>query len=93
MKQTYEKPMISIEYLTLSQSVATGCGAAAGGNSLGGPDQWTKETCAWCVGDEKFFYTVGICGETEDDVLPPEFDDIGGVCYNNPEGGNNIFNS
>lgn len=89
MKQVYKKPVLCIEYFTLSQTIANGCGAVAGGNSLGRPNSGSKESCGWQMGDMSFWVagTTG-CGIP----LDPNTEGMG-VCYNNPEGGNSIFAS
>lgn len=91
MKETYVKPQLRIEYFALSQSIAN-CGAAHI-SDIGGPTQWTKETCAWQVGNELYWSSVPACGLSEDDVYPEGWDGLKGVCYNNPNGGNTIFSS
>lgn len=90
MKRTYCKPDLHIEYFTLSQSIAAGCGAAHWDELTGGPNHASKSTCGWTdsFGDV-YWSTKGVCGDnpvSEDSVLD-------GVCYNNPEGGHSIFNS
>ena len=42
MKSAYKKPVIHIEYLALNQTVASGCGATPGGDTLGKPAHWSK---------------------------------------------------
>ena len=89
MKQVYKKPTLHVEYFTLSQAIADGCGAVIGGNTLGRPNHSSKETCGWQMGDLSYWVagTTG-CGIP----LDPDTEGVG-VCYNNPEGGNSIFNS
>lgn len=85
MKKQYSKPGIIIENFELSQYIAYGCGAAHK-SEFGGPLIKTKEECAW--GDpfgDKLFIDMNICDNDPGDTA--------GVCYNNPEGGMNIFNS
>lgn len=90
MKTVYRKPIATIEYFTLSQSVAAGCGAVAGGNSLGGPNIGSRESCGWDLGNIILWLDDGskICTS-----FAGADEDVFGVCYNNPEGGNNIFAS
>lgn len=89
MKQVYEKPVLHIEHFTLSQTIANGCGAVAGGNSLGGPNSGDIHNCGWQMGDMSFW----IAGTTGCGIpLDPDTEGMG-VCYNNPEGGNSIFAS
>lgn len=88
MKQNYIKPMIVIERFGLTQSVATGCGAAAS-NTLGNPTQWSKSSCAWEVGGLLIFLdTMNVCA----DFKVKEDEEVFGACYNNPEG-SMIFSS
>lgn len=89
MKKQYSKPGIIIEDFTIAQNISAGCGAVAGGNSLGRPNHWAKETCGWVVGDYILWVeSTGYCNL--DTVLNEECE---GVCYNNPGAGNTIFNS
>lgn len=91
LKETYIKPQLHIEYFALSQSIAN-CGAAHD-SSLGVPTHWSKTDCAWKVGDALYWSSVPACGESEDDVYPEGWEDLKGVCYNNPNGGATIFSS
>lgn len=96
MKQIYKKPQLHIEYFSLSQSIAAGCGAVSGGNSLGQANHWDKETCGWKVGSDVYWAeSSNAC--IGDGKIPDEYADmpgvVEGVCYNNPEGGNSIFSS
>lgn len=51
MKKVYVKPALQVEYFGLTQSIAAGCGAVPGGNSLGKPNHWDKSTCGWDMGN------------------------------------------
>lgn len=88
MKKEYMKPRIIIEDFELSQNISAGCGAAHNSN-LGGPTQWGKTTCGWNAGGA-VIWTEGNKGCT---VKAEEDAEELGVCYNNPEGGMNIFGS
>lgn len=82
MKQTYVKPRIIIERFALTQSIATTC-TVAGGNSLGKPTNWSKETCGWKLQNDLILFVdaVTACNyDVEPDAL------VEGVCYNNPDG-------
>lgn len=81
MKKTYVKPKVNIERFSLVQTTAMGCGSNLdfGNATLGSID-----SCGWNVGIE-VFVNANVC-----DVLVEEWD---GVCYNNPEGGMNVFAS
>lgn len=90
LKRTYEKPLFAVECFTMAQSVAAaGCGAVAGGNTLGGPNQWTKTDCGWNMGNQ-VVWTEANSGCS---VKLGENDPFDAVCYNNPGGGNSIFSS
>lgn len=89
MKKTYTKPTFNMEYFSLSQSIAAGCGAVSGGNTLGRPNHWEKSTCGWDMGN----LVVWTDANSGCDVKWGENDALGAVCYNNPNGGNTIFNS
>lgn len=88
MKEAYEKPIIHVEYLTLSQTVASSCGVAPGGGSLGKPTWGDKYSCGWDVGGIILWTVEPSCNN----ILPEDAEvDIG--CYNNPNGGSGIFGS
>ena len=82
MKRVYEKPVLYIERFTLTQSIAHNCGYNLD-FSMG--TEKTKESCGWQVGAIEVFMDPMICD------LPTE--EFGGICYNAPAGGNNVFNS
>ena len=56
MKSAYKKPVIHIEYLALNQTVASGCGATPGGDTLGKPAHWSKATCGWYMDDNTILW-------------------------------------
>lgn len=89
MKSVYHKPVIHVEYLALSQTVASNCNATPGGSSLGKPAQWSKTTCGWYMDENTILWV-----DTEHGCnVPLSADaDVGGVCYNNPSNGG-IFSS
>lgn len=78
-----------MEKFDLSQSIAAGCGAVAGGSSLGKPAHWNKDTCGWDLGNVILW--VESTGHCNADVGTNE--DFEGICYNNPSGGSSIFSS
>ena len=82
MKRAYEKPVLYIERFTLSQTIAHNCGDNLDFTMA---NHQTKETCGWIVSGLEIFMNPDICD------LPTE--DFGGVCYNAPEGGYNVFHS
>ena len=88
MKKRYVKPGIIIEDFKIAQSISAGCGAAHD-SSLGGPTQWGKTTCGWDAGG-----TVIWTASNNGCIMKVAENAEGfGVCYNNPEGGINIFGS
>ena len=82
MKRAYEKPALYIERFTLTQTIAHNCGDNLD-FSMGTAK--TKESCGWQVGTTEIFMDPNIC------EFPTEY--FGGVCYNAPDGGYNVFNS
>ena len=94
MKERYVKPVIYFESFKLSQTIARQC---RGNDSAANSNHYSENTgCVYDIGDFTVFY--GSCdmdatldpdaGITLDELLE-EF----GVCYNNPEGGYQIFSS
>lgn len=90
MKQLYTKPVLMMEHFTLTQTVASGCGAVPGGNTTGRPAHWSKSTCGWEVGSD-IIWVEGANSNCNFDWGVD--DEIEGICYNNPGGGNSIFTS
>lgn len=96
MKEIYIRPQFHIEYFSLSQSIAAGCGAAHWDELTGGPNHWDKTTCGWTdAWGDSYWINEAACankggGETHivDENFPME-----GVCYNNPDGAHSIFSS
>lgn len=89
MKQVYTKPVLMVETFTLTQTIATKCGAAHD-STLGTPTHYSKSTCGWDMGGNVVIWTteVSSCVIKEDkDIM------INGVCYNNPDGNSSIFGS
>ena len=89
MKKVYVKPALQVEYFGLTQSIAAGCGAVPGGNSLGKPNHWDQSTCGWDMGN----LVSWTDGNNGCDMKWGENDPWEGICYNNPGGGNSIFTS
>ena len=89
MKSVYHKPVIHVEYLALSQTVASNCNATPGGSSLGKPAQWSKATCGWYMDENTILWVDADHGCN---IPLPADADVGGVCYNNPSNGG-IFSS
>ena len=89
MKQKYVKPAMVMERFELAQSVAAGGCGAASSSTMGDPNQWNKETCGWDLGNMIVWTELNSgCLYKLDEDFPME-----GVCYNNPDGGQSIFNS
>lgn len=96
MKKQYSKPGIIVENFSISQNIATGCGAAHD-SIWGSPNHWTKETCGWKnQWNQVLWYEKTICDNI---IAKPDPDngipegDVGGICYNNPVNGMTIFSS
>ena len=83
MKKTYKKPMMIVEWFTLSQTIAAGCGENLEG--MGEPLHARKAECAWDFNGFHMFQKADICENAS------EYWEI--VCYNAPEGGLNVFHS
>lgn len=89
MKARYVKPELMVESFTLTQNIANTCSVPGGGNSLGSPSHWSKETCGWKLDDATILWvSTGICSE----ILDPN-EEVEGICYNNPGGDLTIFGS
>lgn len=83
MKNQYVKPVLVIENFTLSQSIAYNCGENLDWNQATTKDAYS---CGWETGfpgDVVFIESNNTCTVTE----------FEGVCYNNPDGGINVFSS
>lgn len=86
MKKKYIQPRAQVEYFTLSQSIAAGCGAFNPEGTLGTPTHGDKNSCGWKTGNFIAWMDDSICDF-------PTGDEFQGVCYNNPNGGQTIFAS
>ena len=86
MKKVYQKPGMYVENFSLSQSIAFDCGADHN-SSLGKPGYADKDHCGWDVGNA-IIWNIG-----SQNCDFPGGDFYEGVCYNNPNGNNVIFNS
>ena len=85
MKNQYVKPVLVIENFTLSQSIAYNCGENLDWNQATTKDAYS---CGWNTGfpgDVVFMESTNGCNVRDEDFE--------GVCYNNPEGGINVFSS
>ena len=83
MKANYTKPMLAVEFFSLTQTVARDCGGSIPKDQLnfGDPNQ-----CAWDLGGGMTVFTV-----------PPNCkingENMGYGCYNKPSEGNYVFRS
>lgn len=91
MKQTYVKPVLVMENFTLNQSIAHNCG-----DSL----DWSQATLKYkgsCGWDTDPIRDNGSPVLFTDAIIDCTVDGSGAdgviVCYNNPDGAMNIFNS
>lgn len=82
MKKAYKKPLLIVERFSFSQNIANICGDNV---NIGEPTQGSKETCGWDMYGTEIFMDPHICD------LPTE--ELGGICYNAPEYGFNVFSS
>ncbi len=89
MKETYLKPKIYFESFAFSQTIARDCGDTHN-STLGESTHYNEETCAWDAGG----YLVFLEGNNacEDDQLE-SIDEFEAMCYNNPDGGQEVFSS
>ena len=85
MKKAYEKPGMYVENFTLSQSIATACGANPN-STLGKPSYADNSTCGWDMGNFIIWVQEPACNDFEEPDAP-----LDGMCYNNPNGGTAIF--
>ena len=91
MKKTYTKPALTLEYFTLTQSIAISCGWKDE-DYIGFPTHGEKSTCGWNDGFGGVYWTsTTICKGAE--IGYPEDFPVGEVCYNNPNGQPQIFAS
>lgn len=89
MKARYEKPLVKIERFAITQSIAAHCGYSSDKYS-GHPTHADKNACGWDDGYGEVYWTstnTGCNGSYSEDSV------IGEVCYNNPNGGVQIFAS
>jgi len=83
MKSIYTKPVLVMESFVMSQSIAHNCGDNL---DFGQALLKSKTTCAWDTGlGDIVFVNETVCQKVTENVV--------GACYNNPEGGFNVFNS
>ncbi len=93
MKQKYVKPLIMFESFALSQTIARNCGDTHS-STLGESTHYNEYTCMWDIGGVTLFFTLNGCDDGPDDPDDPEEEfEFEGYCYNNPDGGQEIFSS
>ena len=86
MKQKYVKPIISIETFSLNQTVAWGCGDLIDFERV---NFNSREKCGYEIAPGwVYFISENACSD-----LSIGEGDKKVVCYNNPDGGWNIFRS
>ena len=86
MKRVYEKPGIYVENFSLSQSIARKCRAAED-STLGVPNYSEPGSCGWDMGN----LVIWTDAKSKCDLFMDADTPFEGVCYNNPDGGTNIF--
>lgn len=91
MKKKYSKPELYIENFQLTQSIAKHCGAKDNDYPFGTPGYAEKGTCGWNV-DGLVIWVAAATG-CNGDLNYSEDVEVMGLCYNNPNGANQIFAS
>ena len=89
MKEQYVKPGILFESFSLTQTIARDCGDTHTG-TLGESTHYNETTCCWDLGGFTIFFPDH-CDDGPDS--PDDEYEIEAFCYNNPEGGREIFSS
>ena len=89
MKETYVKPTTYMESFALAQTIAISC-HVYNDTSFGRANHLSPDVCEWMMGDLALFDAH--CG-TEGGYDMSEFGEFEGICYNNPEGGTQVFSS
>ncbi len=88
MKLKYEKPAFYVENFSLTQAYALGCGWD--GDDYGPrPTHADKTVCGW---DDGYGGIVWAAKPQCENIIPENVD-VGGFCYNNPNGGITVFAS
>ena len=100
MKEQYVKPLIVFEDFSLTQTIARNCGDTHTG-TLGQSTHADEFTCTWDLGGVTLFFTepkeegdpypYGTCDDGPDG--PDDDYEVDALCYNNPDGGKEIFSS
>lgn len=88
MKQKYTKPVLIKETFTLSQSIAKNCGRLLNFQHATTAD---RTNCGWDIDGSHSTTVDVIFMEAAACTIKTPY--LNGVCYNNPAGGYNVFNS
>ena len=88
MKQKYTKPVLTKESFALSQSIAKNCGKMLDFDHATLAD---SSNCGWDLDGSRGTNTDVIFMEASVCAIKTLY--FNGVCYNNPAGGFNVFNS
>ena len=86
MKKAYKKPMMIVEWFTLSQTIATGCGDL---DIYGSPTLTRRANCAWDFNGAFLLFLEGN-NNCEYQIKDGTID---GLCYNGPSAGMSLFHS
>ena len=89
MKEQYVSPAILFESFALSQTIARNCGDTHN-STLGESTHYNESTCAWDLGDY-FLFLAGNSACTDETF--DSIDEVDALCYNNPDGGTDVFSS
>ena len=100
MKEEYVKPLIVFESFSLTQTIARNCGDTHD-STLGQSNHLEPNSCQWIVGDPNdpdtasIYFFEGACRDAEEGGIggPDDDWDFGALCYNNPDGGQEVFSS
>lgn len=93
MKEHYVKPVVFFESFSLTQTIARNCGDTHTG-TFGESNHYNENTCEWDIGGVTIFFTEDPSGRCFDGPDGPDDDyELEAVCYNNPDGGKQIFSS
>ena len=84
MKKLYSKPEIAYEDFTPSTSIAAGCEKIA---------NMSENSCGILLPDMGFSIFLEGVGACKDYPIADGSEKLDGVCYHNPYGENNVFNS
>lgn len=96
MRKKYIKPEFGVDVFAVAQSIAENCGWNPNAE-LGYPAHADKTTCGWSLDNVVVFLdTMTVCtdpGQGREGWGVGEDEPVAGYCYNNPNGGTQIFAS